>query len=247
MYARAQMVIDAGVCRPLVKLLMHPSVAVQTPALRTVGNIVTGDDMQTQAIIAAGALGALTHLLRSTKRGIRKEACWTISNITAGNKEQIQAVIDANLVPWLREVMQKAEYDVRKEAVWAISNATAGGSPAQIHHFVEKGILPPLCEQLQLADSKILVVAMDGIENILKVGHAEMLSNGLPENPYAKIVETCGGADRLEQLQFHDTRDIYERAVKILRTYFDATEVKEDSGVAPVPIENQQVRAAARV
>ena len=65
------------------------------PALRTVGNIVTGDDQQTQAIINCGALMCLLHLLNtSPKKSIKKEACWTISNITAGTKEQIQAVRD---------------------------------------------------------------------------------------------------------------------------------------------------------
>ena len=78
---------------------MHASTSVQTPALRSVGNIVTGDDVQTQLIINCGALPALLSLLSSTKDGIRKEACWTISNITAGNSTQIQSVIDANIMP----------------------------------------------------------------------------------------------------------------------------------------------------
>ena len=42
-------VIEAGVCKRLVELLMHTSASVLIPALRTVGNIVTGDDVQTQA------------------------------------------------------------------------------------------------------------------------------------------------------------------------------------------------------
>ena len=63
------------------------------PALRTVGNIVTGNDQQTQTIINCGALGCLLLLLNTShKKSIKKEACWTISNITAGTKEQIQAV-----------------------------------------------------------------------------------------------------------------------------------------------------------
>jgi importin subunit alpha-6/7 len=37
-----QAVIESGVCQRLVELLMHQSPSVQTPALRTVGNIVTG-------------------------------------------------------------------------------------------------------------------------------------------------------------------------------------------------------------
>lgn len=48
---KIQAVIEAGVCQRLVELLIHTSPAVQTPALRTVGNIVTGDDLQTQVIL----------------------------------------------------------------------------------------------------------------------------------------------------------------------------------------------------
>mgnify|MGYP006168847333 CR=1 FL=1 len=46
---RIQAVIDAGVCKRLVELLNHPSAAVQTPALRCVGNVATGDDAQVRA------------------------------------------------------------------------------------------------------------------------------------------------------------------------------------------------------
>jgi len=69
---------------------MHSSLNVVQAALRAVGNIVTGDDSQTQAILNCQALSCLLPLLNSTKESIRKEACWTISNITAGNRQQIQ-------------------------------------------------------------------------------------------------------------------------------------------------------------
>jgi len=48
---KIQAVIESGVCRRLVELLMYPQYSVQTPALRTIGNIVTGDDVQTQVSI----------------------------------------------------------------------------------------------------------------------------------------------------------------------------------------------------
>jgi hypothetical protein len=55
--ARAvQAVIEARVCPRLVELLRHEAYTVQTPALRCIGNIVTGDDTQTQHIIDLGAL-----------------------------------------------------------------------------------------------------------------------------------------------------------------------------------------------
>lgn len=57
------------------------------------GNIVTGDDVQTQIVLNCSALHCLYHLLNSSQESIRKEACWTISNITAGNPQQIQVRI----------------------------------------------------------------------------------------------------------------------------------------------------------
>lgn len=49
--SKIQTVIESGVGRRLVELLMHPMPSVQTPALRAIGNIVTGDDLQTQVRI----------------------------------------------------------------------------------------------------------------------------------------------------------------------------------------------------
>lgn len=79
-----------NVVRRLVELLMHPVPAVQIPALRTIGNIVTGNDDQTQVVLRYGALPSLHMLLSSPRKSIRKETCWTLSNITAGNRDQIQ-------------------------------------------------------------------------------------------------------------------------------------------------------------
>ena len=72
---KIQAVIQAGVTRKLVQLLMHNSPNVKTPALRTVGNIVTGDDQQTQEILRMSALPCLLALLDNPKKGIRKESC----------------------------------------------------------------------------------------------------------------------------------------------------------------------------
>jgi len=68
----------------------HTQNNVVSAALRAVGNIVTGDDLQTQVVLNCSVLPCLLSLLGSPKETIRKEACWTISNITAGNKNQIQ-------------------------------------------------------------------------------------------------------------------------------------------------------------
>ena len=227
---KIQAVIEAGVCRRLVELLMHQSPSVQTPALRTVGNIVTGDDLQTQLIINFSALPCLHMLLNSPKKGIRKEACWTISNITAGNRDQIQAVIEANVIPPLIALLRSAEFDIKKEAAWAISNATSGGTPDQIKLLVQHGCIGPLSDLLGAQDPKIVNVALEGLENILKVGEADAKASG-DVNTMAQIIHEADGLSKIEQLQQHQTESIYNKAVKILETYFGAEE--EDEQVAP--------------
>ncbi|KAM9016730.1 importin subunit alpha-6 isoform 6-T8 [Guaruba guarouba] len=235
---KIQAVIDSGVCRRLVELLMHNDYKVVSPALRAVGNIVTGDDIQTQVILNCSALPCLLHLLSSPKESIRKEACWTVSNITAGNRAQIQAVIDANIFPILIEILQKAEFRTRKEAAWAITNATSGGTHEQIRYLVALGCTKPLCDLLTVMDSKIVQVALNGLENILRLGEQESKQNGMGVNPYCALIEEAYGLDKIEFLQRHENQEIYQKAFELIEHYFGVEE--EDSSIAPQVDESQQ-------
>ncbi|KAJ8673478.1 hypothetical protein QAD02_004740 [Eretmocerus hayati] len=227
---KIQAVIDSGVCRRLVELLMHEQHNVTSAALRAVGNIVTGDDIQTQIVLNCSALPCLLHLLGQSRESIRKEACWTVSNITAGNPQQIQAVIDANIFPVLIDILGKAEFKTRKEAAWAITNATSGGTPDQIRYLADQGCIPPLCELLTVMDAQIIQVALNGLENLLKLGEQDAVHhNGV--NPYSILIEQCYGLNKIEFLQSHQNLEIYEKAFNIIERYFGAEE--EDTRIAP--------------
>lgn len=56
---RIPIILATNVLPRLVQLLLHPNIAISVPCLRAIGNIVTGDDSQTQFVINAGALDAL--------------------------------------------------------------------------------------------------------------------------------------------------------------------------------------------
>ncbi|KAB1222937.1 Importin subunit alpha-1 [Morella rubra] len=228
---KIQAVIEAGVCPRIVELLLHPSPTVLIPALRTVGNIVTGDDAQTQFVIDNKVLPCLYQLLTlNHKKSIKKEACWTISNITAGNRGQIQTVIEANIILPLVHLLQHAEFDIKKEAAWALSNATSGGSHEQIQFLVSQGCIKPLCDLLICPDPRIVTVCLEGLENILKVGDADRemgMNDGI--NIYAQMIDECDGLDKIENLQSHDNNEIYEKAVKILERYWAEEEEEEQN------------------
>lgn len=193
--------------------------------------------MQTQVIINCGALPCLLSLLSSTKDGIRKEACWTISNITAGNSAQIQAVIDANIIPPLIHLLQNGDLKTRKEACWAISNATSGGlqKPEQIRYLVAQGCIKPLCDLLICPDNKIIQVALDGLENILKIGDLDKQSGdeGAENlNKFALFIEECGGMDKIHDCQNNANEEIYMKAYNIIEKYFNDEDENADEGMA---------------
>ena len=68
-------------------------------------------------------------------------------------------------------MLGEAEFDIKKEAAWAISNATSGGRHEQINTLVQAGAIKPLCDLLTCSDPRIITVALEGIENILKASH----------------------------------------------------------------------------
>jgi len=206
----------------------HSSPLVQTPALRAVGNIATGDDVQTQAIVQSGALPTLHKLLSHAKKAIRKETCWTISNITAGNRDQIQAIIEHNLFPPVIHPLQTADFDIKKEAAWAVSNATSGGSPQQIEYLVACGCIKPIVDLLSGADTKFVGVALEALENILKAGKAKQQVQGMTENPCCALIEQADGLTKLEKLLEDPNEDVYQKAMHVLEGYFPLDDADGD-------------------
>ena len=220
---KIQEVVNSGVVPRLVELLRNKNNSVITPALRAVGNIVTGTDEQTEAVLEAGALHAFGHLLQSHKENIRKETCWTISNVTAGNKSQIQCVIEANLIPLLITSMSQGDFRTRKEAAWAISNLTSGGRQDHVEFLVKNGVIPPLCDLFTAGDAKLIKVCLDASDNILKHGRQ---ADG--SNPIADFFDECGGMEKIEALQEHESDVVYKKALHLIETYF----ADEDEGDA---------------
>eukprot|EP01039_Chlorochromonas_danica_P012472 gene12472-14274_t len=112
------MILATGIASHLVSLLNGSTPLIKkTAALRTVGNILSGNEGQTQRMIDAGVIPALSELLEMDRKAIRREACWALSNIAGGSSQQVQALFDATppVFPKIAELLRTGTMDVRKE------------------------------------------------------------------------------------------------------------------------------------
>lgn len=93
---------------------------------------------------------------------------------------------------------------------------------------MNQSCINPLCDLLVSPDPRIVTVCLEGLENILKVGDAEKGDNG-DVNYFALLIDDAEGLEKIENLQSHDNNEIYEKAVKILETYW----LEEDDETLP--------------
>lgn len=216
-----------GIVQNIVSLLGEGDHTILTPAVRVLGNFVSGEDEETQAVIDAGVLDNMNRLLTFPKRGIRKETCWLLSNIAAGTKSQInQLMRRADVMRTIIQLVFAAEWEVKKEATWVVSNIATGGKEEHIHCLVELGAIEAICGVLDIADTRMLLVVLDAIEGILKVGRDA-------SRDYIGFVDECGGLDKIETLQEHQNNDVYQKAICIIETYFGTDEM-EDENILPM-------------
>lgn len=153
-----------------------------------------------------------------------KETCWLLSNIAAGNTLQVAALVGTtSVLSMVITQMASGEWDVRKEAAWVVSNVATGGTPPHVAKLVECGALRPLCDLLEVGDAKVVEVALDGLEAILRAGEASGLD-------FVTLLHEADGSERLERLQAHANERIYQRAVTIIERYLGVEEDDEPGG-----------------
>eukprot|EP01083_Nonionella_stella_P004597 13364_1 len=218
--SKLQAVVESGAVTRFMEILNMDDEGV-VPALRCIANIASGGDIQIEMVLNAGILDVLGKLIRHDKKHVRVASCSVLSIITAGRAEHIDQVIRHELTQPTIEILRRDVFEVKKVAARAIHNVTSGGTAEQIRHLVQIGAILPFVNLFTCADTKTVMAALTGIENILKVGETDAVVCNTT-NELAECVERCDGINKLEEIQSPYNQNIYNKTVDILTRFFNS-------------------------
>ena len=162
---------------------------VRNCVVRTIGNVVTGTDDQTERALQLGVVDLLAQIACPTEKEVlRKEVNWTISNITAGSAPQIaRCTRNDKLMQFLRASLYDTSVKVIREGMWAISNATDRGTDESMHKMCSDGLLFAFVAKQPdfLGDARLHNCGFDGIANL----HRFASNSSLASDEIANLVK----------------------------------------------------------
>jgi importin subunit alpha-6/7 len=223
-------IINLDTLKKLLTLLGQDSSSVTSPCLRALGNIVAGNNSQTQLVLDLGLVDKISVYLSSTKVSLKKETLWILSNITAGTDEQINLVLSHPCIHQVISCLNDPNLDIKKEALWVISNSTYAKSSNLVLKSLEFDILSYFSSILDIKDACVLLVALNAISNIFRSGKLVYCNSQGRLNEVAIKISEIGMLDKIEELQHHPNSRVYDKIVEIMQENY---EVEADININP--------------
>ncbi|CAK59170.1 unnamed protein product (macronuclear) [Paramecium tetraurelia] len=205
--------IGFGIVDKLALLLQSEKQSLVIPALRIIGNILTGNEEQTNHVLNTGVLSKFEILLKHKNKAIRREICWSLSNIAAGTAAQVKQIIrNDSLLSSLFEELEKGTPEIKKEIAFILSNSVIYAELKDLDHLVmSHGLIQKLSSLLDMSDKTVIQVSLEGIFEFLKrFQHDEKFEI------YKQIIKESNLIEKVEQKQTHSSNVIYENSIKIL-------------------------------
>ncbi|XP_004345485.1 hypothetical protein CAOG_05895 [Capsaspora owczarzaki ATCC 30864] len=140
--------VDAGVAKPLLKLLSDPSTVVQTAASATICNIVLDFSPMKKMVLESGGVAKLVELSFKDDHDLRLNCVWALKNILYQAELQDKNKVLSEL-GWskLYRLLNDTHEDIREQALTLVRNLVHGALEDIGRVMAEFG--EPLLEHLQ--------------------------------------------------------------------------------------------------
>lgn len=174
-------VLRHGISPRIVELMMHPHLKIQWRSLRTVGNILSGDENEANEVLRFGALTHIKTLMDSHSAQIRRTACFALSNVTAIDDDALieEALFsDKDTLTRLVRISREDVAEIKREAVFALCNAIVSGNPKQRLMMIRAGCVESFIEMVEgtMEEEQLFLNIMSALLNLLTSANNEQWS-----------------------------------------------------------------------
>ena len=225
--AIAGFIHSGGILEKIANIILTQAdnIVLFTPALRTMSNIVSGNDEATDFVIGLNIMPMVIQQLSNIKVGVRKEVCFFLSNVAAGSPGQIDYIFKfTSIIPKLKNLIITDDQNIRIEGLWTISNSMMGGSREHKLLMIKSEIFHEiLSSNLSLLGAKGIRVLLEGLKEYLNFAYEE----GLKTLEVSKLIGTLqmpGGPKDVMTKMIEGTPEALQLVQDVIETIQDYKE-----------------------
>ncbi|KAK6739897.1 hypothetical protein RB195_008407 [Necator americanus] len=139
-------------------------------ALRILGNIITGNDVQTAAVVSHPRFYDILYRSMSyqSRPDVRREAAWMCSNIAASSQDHMDLLfLDWSIFEMLLEGVRSSEKKLKKECMWTIVNLLTGANEEKVRLMVASGVFYLFPILLSTSDLRLTERTLHALRSLL--------------------------------------------------------------------------------
>ncbi|CAM9464922.1 unnamed protein product [Ectocarpus sp. 8 AP-2014] len=198
-----------------------------TPALRTLGNMVSGKEEWADAVMLHKEfLPCLDAVLKSQDRSRRvlvKEAAWVASNVAAGRREHREALVAQGSPAALTLLLLSDQLDLQQEAAHGIWNIVAHDSELLLQAAKDDRVMGAYVALVRAQSPPVVRCALSFLQ---------LVCQNVPGGP--RMVESAGGLEAIDDVHYSGQADpeLQEAAGAIVDRFFgdDGYESSDEGG-----------------
>jgi len=217
---KAEALNDKECLGSILKLIKIDLTLFQKPALRVIGNLLSGSTEMVELLVSMGVIKYLAYSLEHESKVVRHESMWALSNL-CGTK-YVKDLMAKGIIKKIVDLSITDCSEVQNEAVWGLYNAIIASDVSVIKDLVDLGILSALCYLVNFVSNKEKMLLLKALDKILKIGEEES------PNAYVEILESNGGKETIEYLVASPNEKINKKASHTLNKYFDSVSREMD-------------------
>lgn len=213
-----------GKFRKFYEDLLTQKVSQHVSLISTIHEFLNGvslcRDAHIMELIKFGFLKNLLMVLCTNKIGFLLDALLILSNFVIGNDFQVTSVLmESGLIDRILMLTEHPDLKIRKNSLWVICNMCGTSSADNIHSLVNQGMLKLFCGKLSLEEDSIILNNI--IEALVRLG--DFFKNTATEknNPFLELMNESGISSKVEQLQYHKSENVYQKALGFMEKYLE--------------------------